>query len=96
MRRRAVQSSAADAVDVALEIAAVEQLSQHKLLEGGDGTGVKAQLFIESLHHGWRENHVADSDGGGNGFGEGIHIDNIHALCHGKKGAFRLAGHGEL
>ncbi len=36
MRRRAVQSFAAGtalAVDVALELAAVEQLSQHKLLK---------------------------------------------------------------
>ncbi len=42
MRRRAVQSFAAGTAlaVVALEIAAVEQLSQHKLLEGGDGTGV--------------------------------------------------------
>ena len=99
MRRRAVQSFAAGtalAVDVALEIAAVEQLSQHKLLEGGDGTGVKAQLLLKKCDQTTGEHHVARAHGGGDGLGKGVEIDHAVLMREGEKRFHRLRGDGEL
>ena len=39
-----------DAVDMPFKISVADQLCQNKLLEGGDGTGIKSEFLLERLY----------------------------------------------
>ena len=79
------------AVDVPLEVALIDKLSQGVLLEGGDGAAEIAQAAVELLHERHRQHHIADADGGCEAFGKGIHVDYLAAHIHAEQGRDRLS-----
>ena len=57
----------ANTVDMALEIAALEQLCQHILIQHGHRAGIKAQLLLKFLQKKRRQDQIPDTQRGGNG-----------------------------
>ena len=83
-------------VQVLFVVAAGEELGQGVLLEGGDGAGVEAQLFPEVGQQRRRQHHEADADGGGDGLGEGVEVDDVPASVDGEQGGDGAAHEAEL
>jgi len=60
----------AHTIQVFFKVSLPDELGQHQLLKAGHGAGVKAQLFVERSHQRTGQHHIADTDGGGQRFGE--------------------------
>ena len=60
------------AVDVLFKMTAAQKPLQGMLLKAGDSAAVKAQVLPKFCHKLPRQHHIADTDGGGKGFGEGV------------------------
>lgn len=69
------------AVDVPLEVAAVNKFSKNILLKGGDGARIEAEFFLIIFQKLFRKYHVADTHGGGKGFRKGVKINHIVVFC---------------
>lgn len=67
---------AAHAVDVLFKLPPAQEPGQRVLLKAGHGAAVEAQLLLELRHQRPGQHHVADTDGGGEALGEGVHIDD--------------------
>ena len=61
------------------KVAFRDETSQCELFEGGDSAGVEGQVVAENLHEMIWENHVADTDGRCQTFGECVDVDDIFA-----------------
>ena len=59
---------AADFVYVALEVAVFQELCDHVLLKGWDGAGVEAEACVEIDDKFFRQDHIAYTQRGGDGF----------------------------
>ena len=66
-----------DPVYVSFKITAVDELCNDKLLKGGNGARIKSKLFLKDLYKFLGKNHITHTQGGRNGFGEGIEIDHV-------------------
>ena len=86
----------AHTVQVLFIVAAGDELGQGVLLEGGDGAGVKAQLLPEGGQQRRGQDHEADADGGGDGLGEGVEVDDVAAAVDGEQGGDGAAHEAEL
>ena len=62
-------------VDMFLEVSFSDKTGQCLLFEIGHCAGIKGEFFIKFLQKLSGKYHVADADGGGEGFGKGVHID---------------------
>ena len=49
------------------KIPVVDKLCKHKLLEGRNGTGIEAELFLEFVTQVLWENHISNTECGRNG-----------------------------
>ena len=79
------------AVDMFLKITFTEETGQCVLFEIRHSAGIKSQFFLESAHEVRRQNHVADTNGRGETFREGVDIndffDGVDTLQCGKRPA---------
>lgn len=55
------------------------------MLKGRNGAGIEAEFFEKELHEVFRENHISDAKGRGDGFGKGIEVQNIIAVRQNKE-----------
>ena len=53
-----------------------QEPGQDVLLQGGDGAGVEVQLPPPALQQRRRQHHEAHPHGGGDGLGEGVHVNH--------------------
>ena len=61
-------------VDMLFKMAPTQKTGQRILLKGRHGAAVKTQFFLKISHQSIRQHHIADTDGGGQGLGEGVHV----------------------
>ena len=87
---------AADAVDVALKVAAADELCEHILLEDRYRAGVEANLAAEALGERGRQDHIAHTHRRGDGLGKGIHVNDGLLALEGEERILALAGHAEF
>ena len=69
----------AHAVDVLFKIPPADEGGQGILLKSRDRIGIKGQFPEKAVGKELGQDHIADPDGGGQGFGKGIHIDHFAA-----------------
>ena len=86
----------AQSVDVLFKVAPAQKPCQGVLLEAGDRGAVEPQLLLEFLHQRPGQHHVADSDGGRQALGEGVHVDDPAAVIQGLEGRHRVGVEAEL
>ena len=85
-----------DSVDMPLKITAVNELCNNKLLKGGNGAGVKSELFLKCFNELFGKHHIAHTQGGRNGFREGVKIDYVILFCKRKERFLRLCRYREF
>ena len=85
-----------DPVYVSFKITAVDELCNDKLLKGGNSARIKSKLFLKDLYKFFWKNHITHTQGGRNGFGEGIEIDHVVLLGKRKEGFLRLCRYRKL
>lgn len=84
------------AAQVLLIAALRHEFGQSILLEARHRAGVEAQLLPIDLHESGRQDHVADADGGGDGLGEGVQVDDPLGLVDGEQRGDGTAHEAEL
>ena len=62
---------------MAFKIAANNQLGEHILQKGGNGTGIESEFFFVWRNKGTWQYHVTDSQRGRNGFGKGVQVNDV-------------------
>ena len=83
-------------VYVPFEIAVLEQPCNYVLLKGGHGAGIKAEAVFKFTDKPLRQNHISDTQGGGNGFGKGVQVYYVILIGKRKQRVLRLCGNGKL
>ena len=66
------------------------------LLQSRDGAGVKIQLPAVAFQQSGRQDHEAHAHGGGDGLGEGVHVNDPPAAVDALQGGDGTAGEAEL
>ena len=79
-----------------IEMPLLQKASQGILLHGGHGAGIKAQLGLILPQQGPGQHHVSDPQRGGQGPGEGVHIDDPVCPVDAAQGGDGAAGEAEL
>ena len=83
---------AAHLVDVPLKIAVREQPCHDVLLEGGHGAGVKTEPSVKFRDELLGQNHITESQRGGDSFGKGVEIDHFALRREREKCVLGLGG----
>ena len=71
----------AHAIDMPFEVAVLDKLCQNKLFEKRHGAGIKSELFFKGFKKSLREYQISDTQGGGNGVGKGVEIEDPTVPC---------------
>ena len=77
---------AANAVDVALKVAAAYELGEHILLKDRYRAGIEPHLAPELLGKCRRQHHIAHAHRRGDGLGKRVHVDDRAVRFPGKTG----------
>ena len=85
-----------DLVDMSFKISVLKESCNDVLLKGGYGARVKAKTLVKVFYELFGQYHVADTQGGGDGFGKGIEVDDITLVRKRKQGILGLGGNREL
>ena len=79
-----------------LKVSVLNKICQNELLKIGHRAGIKRQTLVKKVGKMHRQHHVADADGGGDGLGEGVQVDDPLGLVDGEQRGDGTAHEAEL
>ena len=78
------------------KISVVDQFCQNILHKGRYGAGVKPQISVKGFDQMFRQDHVSNPQGRGDGLGKGVHVNDVVMIGKGKECFCWFCGNGEL